>query len=193
MGWGRLLTSLGVATAIAGCSTAYNPVPEASVNHAVVAGMGSAPIRFWGDQLPPNTDAMVKEKWAQVKATRPQLLAQGIHPVVNFLAISGGGSDGAFGAGLLAGWTARGTRPEFDVVTGVSTGALAAPFAFLGPRYDEALKKVYTESTTKDIAITQPVRGLLGGEMRRWRRWSPTTQRRVPQGGCRRTYEGTSA
>jgi len=50
------------------------------------------------------------------------------------------------------------------VVTGISTGALAAPFAFLGPRYDEALKKVYTESTTKDIAIMQPVRGLLGGE-----------------------------
>jgi hypothetical protein len=49
-----------------------------------------------------------------------------------FLAISGGGDDGAFGAGLLAGWTARGDRPEFGLVTGVSTGALSAPFAFLG-------------------------------------------------------------
>ena len=62
------------------------------------------------------------------------------------------------------GWTASGKRPEFDLVTGVSTGALTAPFAFLGPKYDEALKKVFTESNTKDIAIMQPVRGLLGGD-----------------------------
>ena len=78
--------------------------------------------------------------------------------MVNFLALSGGGSDGAFGAGLLGGWTASGTRPEFDLVTGVSTGALTAPFAFLGPKYDAALKHVFTQSTTKDIAIAQPVR-----------------------------------
>ena len=105
---------------------------------------------------------MVKEKWAQVRAARPQLLAKDARPVVNFLAISGGGSDGAFGAGLLAGWTARGTRPEFAVVTGVSTGALTAPFAFLGPKYDAALKDVYTQSTTADIAVEHPIRGLLG-------------------------------
>ena len=85
-------------------------------------------------------------------------------PVVNFLALSGGGSDGAFGAGVLGGWTASGKRPEFDLVTGVSTGALTAPFAFLGPKYDPALKEVFTQSTTKDIAIAQPIRGLLGGD-----------------------------
>ena len=165
MRWGRLVTSLAVGSAIAGCSaSAYHPVPSALVNQAVVDGMGSAPIRFWGDQLPPNSDAMVKEKWAQVRAARPQLLVKDARPVVNFLAISGGGSDGAFGAGLLAGWTARGTRPEFAVVTGVSTGALTAPFAFLGPKYDAALKDVYTQSTTADIAVEHPIRGLLGGE-----------------------------
>jgi predicted acylesterase/phospholipase RssA len=125
--------------------------------------MGSSPIRYWGDTLPPNADAMVKEKWAQVRANRPQFLAKG-RPTVNMLAISGGGSDGAFGAGLIAGWTASGKRPEFDVVTGVSTGALTAPFVFLGPRYDAALKDVYTQSTTADIADAQPVRGLLGGD-----------------------------
>ena len=126
--------------------------------------MGPTQIRYWGDELPPNADAMVREKWAQVRANRPELLASGRRPVVNFLALSGGGSDGAFGAGVLAGWTASGKRPEFDLVTGVSTGALTAPFAFLGPKYDEALKKVFTESDTKDIAIMQPVRGLLGGD-----------------------------
>jgi len=60
------------------------------------------------------------------------------------LALSGGGSNGAYGAGLLVGWTKRGERPEFDIVTGVSTGALTAPFAFLGPAWDDRLAEAYT-------------------------------------------------
>ena len=68
-----------------------------------------------------------------------------------FLANSGGGDDGAFGAGLLVGWSDRGDRPEFDVVTGVSTGALSAPFAFLGRAYDQQLKQVYTETGADEI------------------------------------------
>ena len=59
----------------------------------------------------------------------------------NYLVISSGGVDGAFGAGLLVGWTAAGTRPEFQVVTGVSAGAMIAPFAFLGPAYDASLRE----------------------------------------------------
>ena len=177
----RVVWALLVAGALAGCASAIarNPVPAALENQAEVVGMGAAPIRFWGDQLPPNADAMVKEKWAQVRANRPEMLKAGRRPVVNFLALSGGGSDGAFGAGVLCGWTASGKRPEFDLVTGVSTGALTAPFAFLGPKYDEALKTVFTTSTTQDIAIAQPVRGLLGGDSlaptRRWQRSSLTT------------------
>jgi len=73
-------------------------------------------------------------------------------PGINLLAISGGGEDGAFGAGLLCGWSARGDRPEFNLVTGVSTGALTAPFAFVGPSQDAALRSVYTEVTLADIA-----------------------------------------
>jgi patatin-like phospholipase len=57
-------------------------------------------------------------------------------PKLEMLAISGGGENGAFGAGLLCGWTDQGARPEFEVVTGISTGALTAPFSFLGPNYD---------------------------------------------------------
>ena len=67
------------------------------------------------------------------------------------LALSGGGSFGAFGAGFLGGWTATGRRPVFKIVTGVSTGALMAPFAFLGPRYDDALKRLYTTTTRADV------------------------------------------
>jgi hypothetical protein len=68
-----------------------------------------------------------------------------------WLALSTGGSDGAFGAGLLNGLSAAGKRPDYAVVTGVSTGALMAPFAFLGARYDDALKDAYTEITAADI------------------------------------------
>lgn len=60
------------------------------------------------------------------------------------LALSGGGANGAYGAGVLIGWSERGDRPRFDVVTGVSTGALAAPFAFLGPAWDDQLRDAYT-------------------------------------------------
>jgi len=72
-------------------------------------------------------------------------------PPTSYLAISGGGDNGAFTAGFLNGWTKAGTRPQFKLVTGVSTGALIAPFAFLGPDYDETLKSIYTKVSRKDI------------------------------------------
>ena len=71
---------------------------------------------------------------------------------LNILALSGGGQDGAFGAGVLHGWSESGKRPDFDMVTGISTGALIAPFAFLGANYDDQLKQLYTETSTRDIA-----------------------------------------
>jgi predicted acylesterase/phospholipase RssA len=73
-------------------------------------------------------------------------------PPTNLLAVSGGGDKGAFGAGLLCGWTAAGNRPQFKAVTGVSTGALIAPFAFLGPEYDTVLRTVYTSIKQQDVA-----------------------------------------
>jgi predicted acylesterase/phospholipase RssA len=72
-------------------------------------------------------------------------------PKASFLALSGGGDDGAFGAGVLNGWTKAGNRPEFKLVTGISTGALLAPFAFLGTSADNTLTEVYTRTTPKDI------------------------------------------
>ncbi|WPB87541.1 patatin-like phospholipase family protein [Sediminicoccus rosea] len=84
----------------------------------------------------------------------------GMMPALDLLAVSGGGDDGAFGAGLLTGWTQAGTRPEFALVTGVSTGGLIAPFAFVGSDYDPALRRVYTQSTLSDILIQ---RSLISG------------------------------
>lgn len=84
-------------------------------------------------------------------------------PPSYYLAISGGGDDGAFGAGLLVGWTQRGDRPEFRIVTGISTGALSAPFAFLGPDYDDELKEVYTGITADNIFEKRgPIEALVG-------------------------------
>jgi len=70
---------------------------------------------------------------------------------LQLLAVSGGGEDGAFGAGLLCGWSQQGSRPVFEVVTGVSTGALIAPFAYLGPAYDDKLRYVYTEISAESV------------------------------------------
>ena len=67
-----------------------------------------------------------------------------VHGEITYLALSGGGANGAFGAGFLAGLSDAGTRPEFSAVSGVSTGALIAPLAFLGPKYDGTLKEIYT-------------------------------------------------
>ncbi len=82
----------------------------------------------------------------------------------NYLAVSGGGQDGSFGAGLLTEWTQLGTRPEFKAVTGVSTGALTAPFAFLGPRYDEALRDIYTNITQDDVLSSRGLVVALTGD-----------------------------
>ena len=152
-----------MALYLTGCaSLPRDAVPPAYADKAVV--IEGAQVRYWGDREPSNFRALAAEKWAQVKSTRPSLLSKGTRPRIDFLAVSGGGSDGAFGAGLLVGWTARGDRPEFDIVTGISTGALTAPFAFLGPKYDPALKAVYTTYSTDQLVTKQPIRGLLGGD-----------------------------
>src|SRR5438132_13919204 len=69
----------------------------------------------------------------------------------SYLALSGGGADGAYGVGVLNGWTAAGTRPTFSVVSGVSTGGLIAPFAFLGSQYDDTLREVYTSGIASSL------------------------------------------
>jgi hypothetical protein len=72
-------------------------------------------------------------------------------PVRTYLALSGGGADGAYGAGLLNGWTASGTRPTFAIVSGVSTGAIIAPYAFLGSQYDDTLREIYTSGIAESL------------------------------------------
>lgn len=84
-------------------------------------------------------------------------------PKKSVLVLSGGGSYGAYSAGVVVGWTRTGTRPVFDTVTGISTGALIAPLAFLGPQYDGQLTELYTNVAQSDLfRIPKRLRTLIG-------------------------------
>jgi len=139
--------------------SARNPVPEQIVDEARIAGYSH--IRFWGDVLPERSDAAATLRAAHRAAD----YRRGPAPrKLDFLAVSGGGEDGAYGAGLLNGWQARGTRPEFEIVTGVSTGALIGTFAFLGPSRDAQMRQFYTEYSSKQILRSRGIIGVvLGG------------------------------
>lgn len=104
-------------------------------------------MRGWGDSPSKALEMSAEQSFHQEMATTHGYIA----PVINGLVLSGGGEDGAFGAGLLCGWTKSGTRPQFKVVTGISTGALIATFAFLGPAYDNHLRIAYTTVSDQDI------------------------------------------
>ena len=137
------------------------PLPPEYTLKAGIPGIPDA--RFWGDEWP----TFAVERFEEFTVADFQREFDGIYGKPhNYLAISGGGANGAFGAGLLVGWTERSDRPEFTMVTGVSTGALTAPFAFLGPDYDDKMKEVYTTTSTKDIAEKRnPVAALFSDSM----------------------------
>ena len=127
----------------AGCANdRYRPVPSALAGDLTFAQVENA--RFAGEDI-----AAMRREFERAFARRRS--PAGSLPPVTFLALSSGQEDGAFGAGLLVGWTQHGDRPEFQVVTGTSTGALAAPFAFLGPEFDWALEAMYTRTAPDDI------------------------------------------
>ena len=146
-------TSLKQAVAVAailllfGCtSIKRSPVPIQDMDRAIVSGMPD--VRDWGDEPSPHFQEDL------IQSVRDEWEATGSDPgsrPMNALVLSGGGSNGAFGAGYLSGWTQTGTRPTFKLVTGISTGALIAPYAFLGPDYDDELEKIFTTVTNKDI------------------------------------------
>lgn len=153
--WIRRLCLTGpLLLALAACGTipTRSPLPQQG---DALAPIPDLPIeaRYWGDEASPLLIERLRT-WTpqQLKEALPTWHGQRQH----YLAISGGGQDGAFGAGLINGWTASGTRPEFQIVTGVSTGALSAPFVFLGPDYDDELTEVYTEFETADLIELRP-------------------------------------
>ena len=142
---------LGLTLALSACATAERlpAVPLSLAASAIPLEIEDA--RYYGDSDAERVSALATQSYLRAKAAGTLKPVNGKPPVRSFLAMSGGGDDGAFGAGLVTGWTARGDRPEFSVVTGVSTGALSAPFIFLGPEYDGQLRSIYTETGAGDI------------------------------------------
>lgn len=167
---------IAILLPFAGCKSipkrSRNTVPQELVNQAVVPGIPDA--RQWGDEMPPYIEEILQSSNRQVAKRFPGIV-NGRH---TYLAISGGGSNGAYGSAMLVGWSAKGDRPTFTLVSGISTGAIIAPFAFLGSEYDPVLIDLYTTKSTKDVLTernrlkalnrdafngTQPLRELIAG------------------------------
>lgn len=148
----------------AGCANIarLDPPPLAATEALPILGLDNA--RFFFDSNPRALE-LERAQQAQRQAAAVSVGRRGSLPPANYLALSGGGDNGAFGAGLLVGWTQSGQRPSFDVVTGISAGALIAPFAFLGPDYDPQLREVFTEVAPSDLVLLRgKLRAVLFGE-----------------------------
>jgi predicted acylesterase/phospholipase RssA len=159
------LAAATLATLGACASRAPERAEPVAPYYATAQPLAGPGLRLWADEVDaPAREAFKRQSRANLTrrweaAGRPDVLRGEI------LALSGGGPDGAFAAGILNGWTERGDRPEFEVVTGISVGALIAPFAFAGPEHDDDLRRIFTEFETSDVAVLQlfaVLRGALG-------------------------------
>ncbi|WET13854.1 patatin-like phospholipase family protein [Yersinia intermedia] len=145
---GRAMALLTGFSLLVACSQLpRNPVPVALMPAAEIPGMPN--IRAGAGHISPIFEADLLQSYKD--ESKEMFRAADGTLVYPHLALSGGGPNGAFGAGFLNGWTKTGKRPVFKVVSGVSTGALIAPFAFLGSDHDQALHDFYTTTTTRDI------------------------------------------
>ena len=135
---------------LAGCASITRLPAPPSQQVTAIDVLGVPDSRFWADGDPAPIIAYFERVLSRRNAGQP-IGRGGRVPPGHFLALSGGADDGAFGAGVLVGWTETGQRPEFELVTGISAGALIAPFAFLGPSYDPALRALFTEIAPSDV------------------------------------------
>lgn len=152
------------AFVLTGCGTTIVRNGIANPRVAEAASVPGIPgIRFWADDVPADPVAEIKRRTPNMPPIARDAKRVSGRPLVETLALSGGGADGAFGAGVLAGWTARGDRPEFEIVTGVSAGAIIAPFAYLGAAHDADLKQIWTQYQQSEVITAQILPGLFGG------------------------------
>jgi len=143
----RLFVPLALLSVLVGCSSrqAEAPLPpHYTATHIT-------------DLAAPSAYPAVERDTANALQTVSASLPAAPTRPLNVLAVSGGGQYGAYGAGVLVGWTCSGRRPEFDVVTGISSGALIASFAYLGPKYDPNLQRYFTTITTEDLFKYRPI------------------------------------
>ena len=145
----RIAVATAASLLAAGCATEPPRTPYTQLEQQLAQIPGFAGVRMWADD--PNMAAARAEAVGRFSGKTPVVLA-----------LSGGGPDGAFGAGLLTGWSARGDRPKFDIVTGASAGALMSPFAFLGSAYDDRMRQVFASGEMANFLQFQGVSGLFG-------------------------------
>ena len=158
----RLMGGFVLVLLIVGCTSTtplHDPIPKNLIEAAHLPNLKH--VRFWDDT---SSNYSSDERIALIRAHYGAGYFRGRHVEIEALSLSGGGEDGAFGAGLLVGWTDSGQRPEFEVVTGISTGALIAPLAFLGPRYDDELRQAYTTLSSDQLIRADVLAALFGGE-----------------------------
>ena len=172
----RWLIPLGLIVLIAGAGVVALPlrstlfaqgrrdaIPEALSETAQLPGYTA--IRYWGDELTPAFESSLLKLYEQIKRNAADRVGPNFAEKADFIAISGGGDNGAFTAGLMKGWSERGDRPVFEAVTGVSTGALAAPFVFLGSAHDQDLNDIYLNNGSEQLYTSRGLVGLLGSSL----------------------------
>lgn len=161
-----LASALVASVFLQACGTLprLDAVPPELTEKAGIPGIPNA--RFWLDHdLTAFIQSVIEDNQRENEALIRAGKSTDPLPPIHFLAISGGGDAGAFAAGLLGGWTVQGTRPEFKVVTGVSAGGLIAPFAFMGPRYDDVIRTVSTTVGPGDVFNRNLLTGLAADGM----------------------------
>jgi predicted acylesterase/phospholipase RssA len=159
----KMLAVAAGALLVSACASVptRDAVPEQLVRAVKVQGFED--VRMWGDAPREDFDVFIQKNLPRIKKKYAARKGKGGIIRSNILALSGGADDGAFGAGLLVGWGEIGKRPSFDVVTGISAGALIAPFAFLGSEYDEDLAGMFTTHVANEIYQANVLAGLFGG------------------------------
>ncbi len=147
--FGSLLVGIWITCSLVDCSSLPRvPFTRAQQDVARIPGISDA--RIWAD----DPTALAR--------TAPFSEGQHKPTSIDVLALSGGGAEGAFGAGLLVGWTEAGNRPEFSIISGTSSGALIAPFAFLGASHDPTLRELFTSGIAERLLRVDGLNAIFG-------------------------------